>query len=83
MQCAIFKKKAFHGLKTTGLLVFHPVYQISLKESLCGISKLILDQFLSGYRKGFSTQQALLSSIERWKNTLDQNKYGGVILMDL
>ena len=38
---------------------------------------------MCGCRKGFSTQQALLSSIERWKNTLDQNRYGGVILMDL
>ena len=46
-----------------------------------------VDQFLStfmcGYRKGFGTQQALLSLIERWKNTLDQNGYGGAILMDL
>ena len=46
-----------------------------------------VDQFLStftcGCRKGFSTQQALLSLIERWKNTLDQNGYGGAILMDL
>ena len=48
---------------------------------------LYVDQFLStfmcGYRKGFSTRQALLSLIERWKNTLDQNGYGGAILMDL
>ena len=35
------------------------------------------------YRKAFSTQEALLSLIERWKNTLDQNGYGGAILMDL
>ena len=46
-----------------------------------------VDQFLStfmcGYRKGFSTQKALLSLIERWKNTLNQNGYGGAILMDL
>ena len=39
--------------------------------------------FICGYRKGFSTQQALLLFIERWKNTLDQNGYGGEILMDL
>ena len=38
---------------------------------------------MCGYRKGFSTQQALLSLIERWKNTLDQNGCGGAILMDL
>ena len=36
---------------------------------------------MCGDRKGFSTQQALLSLIERWKNTLDQNGYGGAILM--
>ena len=37
---------------------------------------------MCGYRKGFSIQQ-VLSLIERWKNTLDQNGHGGVILMDL
>ena len=46
-----------------------------------------IDQFLStficGYRKGFGTQQALLSLIEIWKNTLDQNGFGGAILMHL
>ena len=46
-----------------------------------------VDQFLSifmcGYRKGFSTQQALLSLMESLKNTLDQNGYGGAILMNL
>ena len=38
---------------------------------------------MCGYRKGFSTQQALLWLIERWKNTLNQNRYGGGILIDL
>ena len=42
-----------------------------------------LSTFMCGYRKGLSTRQALLSLIERWKNTLDQNGYGGAILMDL
>ena len=42
-----------------------------------------LSAFMCGYRKGFSTQQALLSFIKRWKNTLDQNGYGSAILMDL
>ena len=39
--------------------------------------------FMCSYRKGFSTQQALLSLIERWKNTLDKHGYGGAILIDL
>ena len=42
-----------------------------------------LSTFMRGYRKGFSTQQALLRLIERWKNNLDQNGYCDVILMDL
>ena len=48
---------------------------------------LYIDNFLSpclcGYRKRFSTQQALLSLIEKWKNILDKRGYGGAVLMDL
>ena len=36
---------------------------------------------MCGYRKGLSTKQALLSLIERWKNTLEQDGYGRAILM--
>ena len=46
-----------------------------------------IDQFLSlymgGYRKGFSTQQAILSLIEKWKKVIDNKGCGGAILMDL
>ena len=42
-----------------------------------------LSPYLCGYRKGFSTQQALLSLLERWKNVLDKKGYGGAVLMDL
>ena len=38
---------------------------------------------MCGYRKGFSTQRALLSLIERRKNTLDESGCSGAILMDL
>ena len=38
---------------------------------------------MCGYRKGFSTQQALLSLIETWKKVLDRKGYGGPVLMDL
>ena len=39
--------------------------------------------YLCGYRKGFSTQQGLLSLLERWKKVLDKKGYGGAVLMDL
>ena len=42
-----------------------------------------LSPYLCDYPKGFSTQQALLSLLERWKNILDRKGYGGAGLMDL
>ena len=38
--------------------------------------------YLRGYRKGFNTQYALLSLIEKWKKELDNKGYAGAILMD-
>ena len=42
-----------------------------------------LSPYLCGYRKGFSTQLALLSLIEKWKKALDNKDFGGAVLMDL
>ena len=42
-----------------------------------------LTKYLCGYGKGFSTQQALLSLIEKWNIVLDSKNYGGTVLMDL
>ena len=42
-----------------------------------------LSPFLCGYRKGYSTQYALLGFIEKWKQMLDNQGYDGAILMDL
>ena len=42
-----------------------------------------LSPYLCGYRKGFSTQEALLSFIEKWKKSLDKRGYSGAILMGL
>ena len=65
---------------------------------LLGVSKIFarlmhkqirfyIDQFLPTYmcgdRKGFSTQHALLSLIERWKKVWDNKGYGGAVLIDL
>ena len=42
-----------------------------------------LSPHLCGYRKGFSSQQALISLIENWKKSLDKKGYGGAVLIDL
>ena len=42
-----------------------------------------MSPYLRGYRQGFSTQQAVVSLIEKWKALLDKNGYTGAVLMDL
>ena len=42
-----------------------------------------LSNFLCGYRQGYSTQTALISMLEKWRNILDNKGYSGAILMDL
>ena len=59
------------------------VFERILHRQVSSYVDQFLPTFMWGYRKGFSLQQALLSLIEIWENTLDQNGYDGVILMDL
>ena len=42
-----------------------------------------LSPFLCGYKKGFTTQTALLALLEKWKSTLDKKGFAGAVLMDL
>ena len=42
-----------------------------------------LSSYLCGYRKCFSSQQALLSLIENSKKVLDKKGFGGTVLMNL
>ena len=42
-----------------------------------------LSPYLCGYRKGFSTQYALLSLLEKWKKTIDNKGFAGGVLIDL
>ena len=42
-----------------------------------------LSPFLCGYRKGFNTQIAVLSLLEKWKSSLDRKGFAGSTLMYL
>ena len=42
-----------------------------------------LSQYLFGYRKGYATQYALLSLLEKWNQCRDKNGFSAAILMDL
>ena len=43
----------------------------------------ILSNKLCGYRKGYSTQHALISMTEQWRKSLDNKGFAGAVLMDL
>ena len=39
--------------------------------------------YISGYRKGYNTQYALMVLLEKWRNSLDNNGYTGAVIIDL
>ena len=65
------------------LTIVSKIFERILHRQVSSYVNQFLSTFMCAYRKGFNTEQALLSLIERWKNTLDQNGYSGAILMDL
>ena len=42
-----------------------------------------LSDFISAYRKGYSTNHVLIRLIENWKTTLAKNLFTEAVLMDL
>ena len=83
----IFKKddpqKSKNYRPVSVLPVVSKVFERLLYKQMSLHVEEYLSPYLCGYRKRFSTQQALLSFLERWKNILDKKGYGGAVLMDL
>ena len=42
-----------------------------------------LSKYLCGFRKGYSTQQCLIVTLEKWKKELDNHNMAGALLTDL
>ena len=40
-------------------------------------------KYMSGYRKGYNTQYALMVLLEKWKQSLDNHGYAGAVIIDL
>ena len=59
------------------------IYERIMNKQMSAKIEQFLSPYLCGYRKGFSTEYALVSMIERWKQTLDQGGYAAGVLMDL
>ena len=86
--CPIFKSK---GEKTkikdfmpvSILNYFLRVYERFIHKNLVSSVTNFLSDFISAYRKGYSTNHVLLRLIENWKAALDSNLFTGAVLMDL
>ena len=65
------------------LPVVSKVFEKTMEEQITPFIDKYLSPFLCGYRRGFSTQHALLALIEKWRKIMDKKGFGGAVLMDL
>ena len=65
------------------LPVVSKIFERLMQNQMFSYVEQYLSPFLCGYRKGFSTQYALVELIEKWKKIVDNQGYSGAILMDL
>lgn len=62
---------------------FSKIYERFLHNSLSKFTEKIFSEFISAYRKNYSSNHVLLKLIDDWKASLDNNKIVGTVLMDL
>ena len=83
----VFKKKdplnKINYRPVSVLPIVSKIFEKFLQHQLVNYIEKYLSPHLCGYRKGYSSQQALISLIENWKKSLDKKGYGGAVLMDL
>ena len=65
------------------LPVISKVFEKLMQNQINLHIETFLSPYLCDYRKGFNSQHALISLIERWRKSLDNKGYGGAVLMDL
>ena len=59
------------------------LFERIIQKQLMSYVHKYLSPYLCGYRRGFSAQYALVSLIEKWKESLDKKGFAGAVLMDL
>ena len=65
------------------LLAVSKLFERIIQNQIVFFIENTLKHHLCGYRKGFSTQHAIISLLERWKCSIDKKGFGGAVLMDL
>lgn len=74
----IFKKKDSFKKKN-----YRSVSSLTVVSKMNYYIEEFLSPYLCGYRKDFSTHQALISHIKKWKTNLEKKGYRGAIFMNL
>ena len=59
------------------------IYERFIHNSLSSFAENILSNFISAYRKAYSSNHVLLRLTENWKKSLDNKNFVGTVLMDL
>ena len=59
------------------------VFERLMHDQITTYMDAYLSKHLCGYRKGFNTQAALLSLIEKWESILDKKGFAEAVLMNL
>ena len=75
-----FKKEDKNLVKTTDVSVLptlSKVFEKIMQQQVINYVNNFLSPYLCGYRKGFSTQYALLSLLEKWKKSIDNKSVAG------
>ena len=65
------------------LPVVSKIYERIMQKQILEYIEKHLSPNLSGYRKGYSTQMALTSMLEKWKLFIDNKGFSGEVLMEL
>jgi len=59
------------------------IFERLLHDQISSYMNKFLSKNLCGYRKGFSSQHALMIMTEKWRKSLDKKGFAGALLMDL
>ena len=65
------------------LPIVSKIYEKVLNDQITKFAEKVLSHKLCGFRKGYSTQTAILNLLKNWENCLDNKGVVGTVLMDL
>ena len=58
------------------------IYERCIHSSLSFYAETILSNFISAYKKSYSSNHVLLRLIKNWKKSRDNKSFVGTVLMD-